>query len=211
MVVDVTNQILGRTHGYRSSECHSLVLSDPNLRVTLQYNCRYRLNEISGLNRQGKLNGIPVEWCTNYPSWWSAWMSYLNTWRDYVVVMGTKVYSTLNLQQLSTGDEHAKLIQRELTKSVKSTPLIWKAIRQKVEGDDGERRNYTVDLCELIDESVREAQASRSKAHIDIKSGKRKYVSPTGQTKMYSPGSEPSGWKLSPLRGNRSRKRSEPE
>lgn len=196
MVVDILNQVLGRGHGYRSNEYKSIVLVEPKLLVSVQYNCRYKLTQFDGMKRKGKLRGIPVEWPVQIPIWWASWTAYIQTWEQFVTVIGDKVYNTLTLQVLSKDANDLKNFKKRLDGPVKFEHAFWKHVREQVDGLSEDRRNYMIDINLLISEFNEIVKADSLSKQTDKTKliGRKKYISPNGVTKMYPEDKQPAGW-----------------
>lgn len=196
MVIDKLNQALGRGQGYRQSNSRALVLCDPQLEILIKNRCRYRVCTIDGMKRRGKLKGVPVEWAPHIPNWWSGYLAYLQTWHEYVKIIGSRVINVINLYSCEIHPRDMKQIEDKLEKPVKSTHYMWKQVMEIIESDTG-RRNFSETIA-VLSQKINENHAkhtSISRASAGGK-GKKKYVSPHGQTKMYVPGSEPEGWSV---------------
>ena len=208
MVVDIVNQAIGREQGYRSSGNHTLVICDPNLLVTLKYNCRYNLRGIDGMKRRGKLHGVPVEWAVHIPDWWTLYMSFIKTWNQYVKIIKNRVYSTLSLHRLTLDDKQMKILKAHLDKPVHDAHMIWKKVTEVIEGDSwDDRRNYSETLHVLVkdahdgfkmDDGRKKQKSQTFKSKLAktnaSKLGKKKFIGPDGKAKMFIPGTQPRGW-----------------
>jgi len=186
LVIDVTDQAIGRTQGYRDAGAETLVLCSPALRVLLKARSRYQLPEVEGFQRRGKLHGCPLVWHVHFPQWWSAIIGYIETWQQHTQVIGTRVYSALTLEPIGMSSDDLRLLKSKLAKPASAVGKRWVPLTEVVEGEG--RRNYTVELSELVSQINRDLEPKSRMASGGRAGGKKKKPRPV--TCVNSSGSE---------------------
>jgi hypothetical protein len=220
MMVDVMDQALGRSQGHRGGEHYALVLCDPAYKITLQNRSRYELQTEQTLKRRTvKFHGVPVEFVSHMPPWWPEWFSYISTWQQWVITVGSTVWSLLDMQKMNLTVDELKRIKKQLHEPVKQHIVdgqelpsyhraLWQIVSETLP-EEGTRRNITQQVEELVKMANKEAKSrkkmtSMNKEQNKKRAGKVRYTSPDGTVrKMYVPGTEPTGWITTNRRLNR--------
>ena len=203
MVVDVIDQAIGRSQGYRGKHSNfTLLICDTKYKNTLSFNSRYQMKNIEIINKRTKRDGLIEGICDQVPSWLSIYFQQIACWQSFINIINGTVYNTQKLEKIDADDIQTLAI-KEAISEYKQQPLKFiEDLNNQLKLDEP-----NLFFTQILTKAVHEQETrisedtkennhnKRSKGGL-ARTGKKLYVHKTLGSKFFVEGTQPRGYKL---------------